>query len=137
MSLAPILAAGAAVQIHLVTVTAAFFIGTWMMVRPKGTAPHKALGRTYVALMVASAISTFWIRGIGHGAFSFLHLLSIFVLVALPVARSWHGAAKCLRIASPWSASMSAASGWRAFSPCCLAVCCSARCSVPERTRPC
>ena len=37
-------------------------------------------------LMLASAISTFWIRGIGHGSFSFLHLLSIFVLVALPLA---------------------------------------------------
>lgn len=86
MSLEPILVAGAAVQIHLVSVTAAFVIGTWMMMRPKGTPPHKVLGRTYVGLMVASAISTFWIRGIGHGAFSFLHLLSAFVLLALPFA---------------------------------------------------
>lgn len=86
MSLAPILAAGWAVQIHLVSVLAAFVIGTWMMVRPKGTMPHKALGRIYVALMLASAVSTFWIRGLGHGSFSFLHLLSIFVLLALPYA---------------------------------------------------
>lgn len=86
MSLAPILAAGWAVQIHLVTVLAAFAIGTWMMIRPKGTTPHKALGRAYVVLMLASAVSTFWIRGIGHGSFSFLHLLSIFVLLALPFA---------------------------------------------------
>jgi uncharacterized membrane protein len=86
MSLAPILAAGWAVQIHLVLVLAAFVIGTWMMIRPKGTMPHKALGRTYVALMLVSAVSTFWIRGLGHGSFSFLHLLSIFVLLALPFA---------------------------------------------------
>ncbi|HZX82401.1 MAG TPA: DUF2306 domain-containing protein [Reyranella sp.] len=86
MSLAPILAAGWAVQIHLVSVLTAFVIGTWMMVRPKGTMPHKALGRIYVALMIASAVSTFWIRGLGHGSFSFLHLLSIFVLLALPFA---------------------------------------------------
>jgi uncharacterized membrane protein len=86
MSLAPILAAGAAVQIHLVSVLIAFAIGTWMMVRPKGTTPHKALGRLYVALMVVSALSTFWIRGLGHGSLSFLHLLSIFVLLALPSA---------------------------------------------------
>lgn len=86
MSLEPILSAGPAIQIHLVSVPAAFVIGTWMMVRPKGTAPHKALGRIYVALMLASAISTVWIHGIGHGALSFLHLLSIFVLVALPLA---------------------------------------------------
>lgn len=86
MSLAPILAAGWAAQIHLFTVLAAFVIGTWMMARPKGTAPHKALGRLYVALMLVSAVSTFWIRGLGHGALSFLHLLSIFVLLALPYA---------------------------------------------------
>ncbi len=86
MTLAPILAAGAAVQIHLVTVLAAFVIGTSMMIRPKGTPPHKALGRAYVALMLVSAVSTFWIRGLGHGALSFLHVLSIFVLIALPVA---------------------------------------------------
>jgi uncharacterized membrane protein len=86
MSLAPILAAGAAVQIHLASVVVAFVIGTWLMVRPKGTPTHKALGRVYVALMLASAISTFWIRGLGQGSPSFLHLLSIFVLVALPYA---------------------------------------------------
>ena len=86
MSLAPIHAAGWAVQFHLVSVLAAFVIGTWMMIRPKGTMPHKALGRTYVALMLVSTVSTFWIRGLGHGSLSFLHLLSIFVLLALPVA---------------------------------------------------
>jgi uncharacterized membrane protein len=86
MSLAPILTAETAVQIHLVSVLAAFVIGTWMMVRPKGTAPHKVLGRAYVALMVASALSTFWIRGLGNGSLSFLHVLSVFVLLALPIA---------------------------------------------------
>jgi uncharacterized membrane protein len=86
MTLAPILAASTAVQVHLVTVLAAFVIGTSMMLRPKGTAPHKALGRLYVALMLVGAVSTFWIRGLGHGSLSFLHLLSISVLVALPAA---------------------------------------------------
>ncbi len=86
MNLAPILAAGWAVQVHLASVLAAFAIGTWMMLRPKGTVVHKGLGRTYVALMLASAMSSFWIRGLGHGSLSFLHLLSIFVLIALPFA---------------------------------------------------
>ena len=62
MTLAPILAAGAAMQVHLATVLAALVIGTWMMLRPKGTPPHKALGRLYVMLMLLSAASTFWIR---------------------------------------------------------------------------
>jgi uncharacterized membrane protein len=86
MTLDPIIAAGTAVQIHLVTVTAAFVIGTWMMVRPKGTAPHRALGMSYIVLMMISALSTFWIQGINNGRFSFLHLLSILVLFGLPFA---------------------------------------------------
>ncbi|MCF8532715.1 MAG: DUF2306 domain-containing protein [Reyranella sp.] len=86
MTLDPILSAGSATQVHLTTISAAFVIGSWMMLRPKGTPPHRALGVTYIALMAVSAISTFWIRGIAHGGFSFLHLLSIFVLVALPYA---------------------------------------------------
>jgi uncharacterized membrane protein len=86
MSWQPILDAGTATQIHLASILAAFALGTWMMVRPKGTAPHRALGVTYIALMVVSAISTFWIRGIAKGGFSFLHALSVFVLLALPYA---------------------------------------------------
>lgn len=86
MTLEPILSAGNATQIHLATISAAFAIGSWLMLRPKGTRPHRALGMTYIVLMVISAISTFWIRGIALGGFSFLHLLSIFVLVALPFA---------------------------------------------------
>ena len=86
MTLDPIIAAGTAVQIHLVTVTVAFVIGTWMMVRPKGTAPHRALGMSYIVLMMISALSTFWIQGINNGRFSFLHLLSILVLFGLPFA---------------------------------------------------
>lgn len=86
MTLDPILAAGSATQIHLATISAAFVIGSWMMLRPKGTPPHRALGVTYIVLMAVSAVSTFWIRGIAHGGFSFLHFLSIFVLAALPYA---------------------------------------------------
>jgi len=86
MTLQPILQAGAAVQIHLVSVSIAFVIGTWLMLRRKGTPPHRALGAIYIALMTASAISTFWIQGLARDAFSFLHLLSIFVLLALPCA---------------------------------------------------
>ncbi|MDI1288124.1 MAG: DUF2306 domain-containing protein [Reyranella sp.] len=86
MTLEPILSAGSATQIHLATISAAFVIGSWMMIRPKGTRPHRALGMTYIALMTVSAVSTFWVRGIAHGGFSFLHLLSAFVLVALPFA---------------------------------------------------
>ncbi|UYN95938.1 MAG: DUF2306 domain-containing protein [Enhydrobacter sp.] len=86
MSWQPILQAGTAVQIHLASITVAFVLGTWLMLRPKGSAPHRALGTIYIALMVVSAISTFWVRGLAQGGFSPLHALSVFVLFALPYA---------------------------------------------------
>ena len=86
MSLEPILVAGPATQIHLASITLAFAIGSWQFIRPKGTAPHRTLGYVYVVLVMASALSTFWIRGLNKGGFSYLHLLSIFVLLALPYA---------------------------------------------------
>jgi uncharacterized membrane protein len=44
MTLEPILSAGNTTQIHLATISAAFAIGSWLMLRPKGTPPHRALG---------------------------------------------------------------------------------------------
>lgn len=86
MTLDPILSASSATQVHLATISAAFVIGSWMMMRPKGTPPHRVLGMSFIVLMLVSAVSTFWVRGIANGGFSYLHLLSIFVLVALPYA---------------------------------------------------
>lgn len=84
MSLEPILAAGPATQIHIATVTLAFVVGTWMVLSPKGTSPHRMLGRVFVLLMLGTAISSFWIRGNRDGSMSWLHLLSVYVLIAAP-----------------------------------------------------
>ncbi len=84
MSLAPILAASPATQIHIAAVTLAFAVGTWMLLRPKGTPSHRMLGRTFVALMLAAAISSFWIRGNADGSLSWLHLLAVYVTIAAP-----------------------------------------------------
>ncbi|MFD1692806.1 hypothetical protein ACFSHR_18515 [Azotobacter chroococcum] len=43
---------------HLATVAPAFGIGTYLMVRRKGTAHHRRLGRTYLVLMLATALIT-------------------------------------------------------------------------------
>jgi uncharacterized membrane protein len=86
MSLEPILAAGLATQVHLAAVAVALAAGTWNLVRPKGTVPHKALGRVFVATMLVAALSSFGIHAINRGGFSYLHLLSIFVVVSVPYA---------------------------------------------------
>jgi uncharacterized membrane protein len=84
VTLAPILSASSAMQIHIAAVAGAFLIGTWMMMRPKGTRPHRTLGPAFMVLMMVGATSAFWIQHLNKGNFSFLHLLSIFVLVTVP-----------------------------------------------------
>jgi len=72
---------------HACLATAALAVGAIVLLRRKGTASHKALGRTWVALMAAVALSSFWIFEIRRGAGpSLIHLLSIWTLVSLALA---------------------------------------------------
>ncbi len=72
---------------HLGAALLALVLGAVVLMRRKGTASHKRLGRTWVALMVLVAVSSFWILEIRNGAgFSFIHLLSAWTLLALILA---------------------------------------------------
>lgn len=55
-----------------------------MLVRAKGTASHKALGRAWVALMLTVAISSLWIPRFLH--FSWIHSFTLLTLVLIPLA---------------------------------------------------
>ncbi len=87
MSLDPLFAAPAVIQIHAIAAMAAFVLGVVQFAVPKGTLPHRTLGYTWVGLMLVVAASSFWIQGMRqwHG-FSAIHLLSIWVLILLPLA---------------------------------------------------
>src|SRR2546426_10221092 len=66
---------------------AALVVGAAVLSRRKGTASHKLLGRSWVALMLAVALSSFWIFEIRRGAGpSFIHLLSAWTLISLALA---------------------------------------------------
>lgn len=80
-----IAAAAPAIQIHLAGVTLALLIGVILLVGVKGTLAHRALGWTWVLAMTAAAVSSLFIRILGHGHFSFIHLLSGWTLIALPM----------------------------------------------------
>jgi uncharacterized membrane protein len=86
MNLAPLLAAGPAVHIHLGATLAALVLGMAMLIRRKGTDWHKRLGWLWVLLMLTAAVSSFWITGLNAGKFSPIHALSLLVLVAVPAA---------------------------------------------------
>lgn len=51
--------------------------------RPKGDGRHRVLGRVWVLLLLWTAVSSFWIRDINDGAFSWLHVLSVVTVVTV------------------------------------------------------
>jgi len=72
---------------HLAFALAALALGGVLLVRRKGTASHKVLGRIWASLMAVVALSSFWIFEIRHGAGpSFVHLLSVWTLISLACA---------------------------------------------------
>jgi uncharacterized membrane protein len=77
----------APIAIHLAAALPALALGTIQLARAKGTRSHKALGWAWAALMIAVALSSFWIFEIRKGAGpSLIHLLSVWTLISLACA---------------------------------------------------
>ena len=70
---------------HVLLAVAALALGPVMLLSRKGAAFHRAAGWTWVALMAATAASTFLIVG-GDGRYSYIHAMSAVTLVLLPLA---------------------------------------------------
>ena len=65
----------------------AFVFGAVQLAAPKGTLPHRAVGWTWILLMLIVCVSAFFIHELRiWGRWSPIHLLAIFTLVMLPVA---------------------------------------------------
>ncbi|HEY0104155.1 MAG TPA: DUF2306 domain-containing protein [Brevundimonas sp.] len=75
-----------AVRIHVPAALAALLIGTVQLVGVKGTGVHRVLGWSWVIAMLTVAASSFFIRQINPGAFSWIHLLSGWTFIAVPMA---------------------------------------------------
>lgn len=87
MSLAPLLNASLAVQLHAFAAMAAFALGLVQLASTKGTTQHRGLGFLWIGLMLMVAASSFWIHDIRlWGPWSPIHLLSIYTLAMLPLA---------------------------------------------------
>ena len=87
MNIDPLLSAPLVIQLHVVAAFGALLIGTVQLVGVKGTGMHRVLGYAWVLLMLAVAISSFWINTIQHWrGFSFIHVLSIVTLITVPLA---------------------------------------------------
>jgi len=85
VSLAPLLAAPFAVQIHALTVVPAFVLGTWLIFfSRKGARRHRAIGYVYLTLMTITAIAALFIHQIPSidifFGFGPIHIFSIVTL---------------------------------------------------------
>jgi uncharacterized membrane protein len=74
-----------ALYVHLFTVIPAVPLGAYVLWREKGGRLHRLLGRTWAALMMVTAFSTFWLQSLS-GGFSFIHLFAVLTLVSIPLA---------------------------------------------------
>ena len=72
---------------HLIAALIALGLGIFQLLRnPKGDAAHKALGRSWIVLMLIVTIPSFWMRSLEAGSFSWIHGLSVWVLFCLVMA---------------------------------------------------
>lgn len=87
MSLAPLLDAPLAIQLHVAAVCIAVILAPLQLILPKGTPRHRAMGRVWVTALVAACLSAFFIldRPLPPhvGPVSWLHLLAVLTLVSL------------------------------------------------------
>lgn len=69
---------------HAFAAAVALTLGAWQLFfSTKGNRQHRLAGRTWVALMLYVSITSFWIRDLRDGAFSFLHVLSVVTVVTV------------------------------------------------------
>ncbi len=102
---------------HVAAALTSVGLGVVQLVRRKGDARHRLLGRVWVVLLLWTAASSFWIRHLRDGAFSWLHVLSLVTLVTVtlgvvnirrgavrPTGATWSaaGSARPPRWSSPW-----------------------------------
>lgn len=70
---------------HLSTVIVALVLTPVMLLRPRGDRWHRRLGWLWVAAMILTALISLDMRYVNHGGFSFIHILSVFTLVQVPL----------------------------------------------------
>jgi len=76
--------------VHLATVVPAVIIGTFLLLKRKGSPLHRALGKVYMLLMLFTAFVTLFMTAeVGpqlFGHFGYIHLFSVLVLISVPRA---------------------------------------------------
>ncbi len=77
--------APALIRLHITAAVMAFLIGSVILIGVKGTALHKTLGWAWMAAMMTTAISSLWIKTLHPDHWSYIHFLSGWVIIAVPM----------------------------------------------------
>jgi uncharacterized membrane protein len=84
--LALLMAQPLVIQVHLLAAVAAIALGGVMMTSRKGRTFHRVAGWVWVCIMALVAGSSLFITGLNGDKWSFIHLLSGWTLLVLPLA---------------------------------------------------
>lgn len=74
------------IQLHLGAAIVALVIGAMLMLMRKGVTFHRAAGWLWVTAMAIVAGSSIFITGVNGDRWSFIHLITGWTLIALPLA---------------------------------------------------
>lgn len=70
---------------HLLTILVALVLTPVMLLRRRGDRQHRVLGWIWAAALFGTAFISLFVKVINPGHFSYIHLLSIFTIVQVPL----------------------------------------------------
>lgn len=74
------------IALHAIVASLALLLGAVNLIRPtRGDQLHRRVGRVWVLAMYGTVVSSFWIRELNPGGFSWLHGLSLWTFVSLTI----------------------------------------------------
>ena len=69
---------------HAFAASVALPLGGWQLFRStKGSPVHRLVGRTWVVLMLFVSFTSFWIKELEPGRFSWIHILSLVTILSV------------------------------------------------------
>ena len=71
---------------HFLTAAAAVVLGLVNLASAKGTPRHRFIGWCWMGVMTFVTVSSFWIRELNDGDFSWIHLLTIWTMISMAAA---------------------------------------------------
>lgn len=74
------------IWLHLATATLALGLGTANLLLAKGTRRHRIVGWAWIVTMAFVTLSSFSIRELNEGRFSWIHGLTVWTLISMAVA---------------------------------------------------